>query len=120
MDRAHYNGDRILYLGDYVPVDHEYFRLSDDELADRLLASLPIVNPAFTRDWVKKVWVFRAPYAQPVPYVNHSEKLPPVETPLPGLYWASMSHVYPWDRGTNYAVGLGRRVAAQMMGASSS
>jgi hypothetical protein len=25
-----------------------------------------------------------------------------------------MSHVYPWDRGTNYAVELGRRVAAQM------
>lgn len=119
MDRTHYNGDRILYLGDYVPVDHEYFRLSDDELADRLLASLPTVNPNFTRDWVKKIWVFRAPYAQPVPYVNHSEKLPPVETPVAGLYWASMSHVYPWDRGTNYAVGLGRRVAAQMMGQGS-
>jgi hypothetical protein len=23
-----------------------------------------------------------------------------------------MSQVYPWDRGTNYAVDLGRRVAA--------
>lgn len=22
MERAHYNGDRILYLGDYVPADH--------------------------------------------------------------------------------------------------
>jgi protoporphyrinogen oxidase len=114
MDRAHYNGDHILYCGDYVPADHEYFKLSEDELAERFIATLSTFNPDFRRDWVKKVWVFRAPYAQPVPYVNHSEKIPPLETPLPGVYWASMSHVYPWDRGTNYAVGLGRRVARLM------
>jgi len=23
---------------------------------------------------------------------------------MPGLYFASMSQVYPWDRGTNFAV----------------
>ena len=28
---------------------------------------------------------------------------------------ASMSHVYPWDRGTNYAVELGRRVAREVL-----
>jgi hypothetical protein len=26
-----------------------------------------------------------------------------------------MSQVYPWDRGTNYAVEIGRRVAGQML-----
>lgn len=117
MDPAHYNGDRILYCGDYVPVDHEYFKLPEDALAERFITTLSTFNPAFTRDWVKKYWVFRAPYAQPVPYVNHSERIPPLETPLPGLYWASMSHVYPWDRGTNYAVELGRRIAGMMVSA---
>lgn len=115
MDRAHYNGDRILYLGDYVPSDHEYFQISEDELAERFMAVLPTFNPQFNRDWVRKVWVFRAPYAQPVPYVNHSTKIPPLQTPLPGVYWASMSQVYPWDRGTNYAVEIGRRAAGLMM-----
>lgn len=115
MDRAHYNGDRILYLGDYVPSDHEYFQISEDELAERFMAVLPTFNPQFNRDWVRKVWVFRAPYAQPVPYVNHSTKIPPLQTPLPGVYWASMSQVYPWDRGTNYAVEIGRRSAGLMM-----
>jgi hypothetical protein len=28
-----------------------------------------------------------------------------------GIYYAGMSHIYPWDRGTNYAVKLGREVA---------
>lgn len=115
MDRSHYNGDRILYCGDYVPASHEYFTLPDDEIVRRFTAVLPTFNPAFTPDWVRKAWVFRAPYAQPVPYVNHGQSLPSTRTPMPGLFWASMSHVYPWDRGTNYAVGLGRRVATEMM-----
>jgi protoporphyrinogen oxidase len=114
MDRAHYNGDHILYCGDYVPADHEYFQLSEDEIAERFIATLSTFNPEFKREWVEKYWVFRAPYAQPVPYVNHSEKIPPLETPFSGVYWASMSHVYPWDRGTNYAIELGRRVAKLM------
>nr|PZN54086.1 MAG: hypothetical protein DIU68_11225 [Chloroflexota bacterium] len=115
LDRRHYGGDHIVYCGDYAPRDHEYFTLSDDELIERFIASLPVVNPAFSPDWIRKAWVFRAPYAQPIPYVNHSERIPPLKTPLPGLYWASMSQVYPWDRGTNYAVEIGRRVAGMML-----
>ncbi len=111
LDKAHYGGDVLVYCGDYVPADHEYFRLSDDELVARFLPALAKVNPAFSPDWVTKRWVWRAPYAQPVPGVNHSQRIPPLQTPLPGVLWASMSQVYPWDRGTNYAVELGRRAA---------
>ncbi|MBN2304736.1 MAG: NAD(P)/FAD-dependent oxidoreductase [Anaerolineae bacterium] len=111
MDRAHYGGDHLVYCGDYVPPDHEYFTLSDDELAERFISALPKFNPDFSSGWIRKQWIFRAPYAQPVPFVNHSEKLPDLRTPLNGLYLASMSQVYPWDRGTTYAVEMGRQVA---------
>ncbi len=116
MDKEHYNGDRLVYRADYVPSDHEYFKLSDDELVERFVKVLPTFNPAFNRDWIRKTWVFRAPYAQPVPGVNHSEKILPLQTPIDGLYWASMSQVYPWDRGTNYAVEIGRCVARMTLG----
>ncbi|RMF80012.1 MAG: NAD(P)/FAD-dependent oxidoreductase [Chloroflexi bacterium] len=111
MERSHYGDDHLIYCGDYIPADHEYFQLSEDELAERFIAQLSRFNPEFSRDWVRKYWVWRAPYAQPVPGVNHSEKILPLKTPLSGLYWASMSQVYPWDRGTNYAVEIGRRAA---------
>jgi hypothetical protein len=65
---------------------------------------------------VKKVWLFRTAYAQPVPLVNHSKNIPSIQTPVEGLYFASMSQVYPWDRGTNFAVEIGRRAARLMMG----
>ncbi len=116
LPREHYNGDVLVYCGDYVPPEHEYFQMSEEALAQRFIEVLPKFNPDFKPEWVRKFWVFRAPYAQPVPGVNHSEKIPPLKTPLPGLYWASMSQVYPWDRGTNFAVEIGRRVAGEAMG----
>ena len=49
----HYGGDHILYLGDYLDTDHEYFTLSKEELLERFLPSLKRFNPAFDRSWVK-------------------------------------------------------------------
>jgi hypothetical protein len=107
-----------VYIGDYLEPDHEYFRLSQDELLRRYLPSLEFFNPNFSSDWVRKTWLWRTPYAQPVPLVNHSKNIPAIPTPLRGLYFASMSQVYPWDRGTNFAVEIGRRAARLMMGAA--
>ncbi len=111
----HYGGDHIVYCGDYVPPDHEYFQLKEADLVARFLPALRKINPAFQPDWIRKWWLWRAPYAQPVPELNHSRRIPDLRTPLPGLYWASMSQVYPWDRGTNYAVEIGRRAARRAM-----
>jgi protoporphyrinogen oxidase len=119
MDRAHYNGDHIIYMGDYVEPDHEYFQMSEEELFELFIDSLTKINPDFQRDWVKRYWVFRAPYAQPIPTVNHSQNLPDLQTPIDGVYWVSMSQIYPWDRGTNFSVAWGRRIARIIMGQES-
>ncbi|MCB8989783.1 MAG: FAD-dependent oxidoreductase, partial [Ardenticatenaceae bacterium] len=111
-----YGGDHIIYCGDYIKTDHAYFSMSQAEIEELFLAALPKINPNFRRDWVRKSWLFRAPYAQPVPLVNHSQNIPDIRTPLPGLYFASMSQVYPWDRGTNFAVEIGRRAASVISG----
>ena len=113
MDKSHYGGDVLVYCGDYVPVDHEYFKMTEAELVERFLPALAKVNPNFKPDWIRKSWVWRAPYAQPIPFVNHSQNIPVLKTPLPGVFWASMSQVYPWDRGTNYAVEIGQQVAKE-------
>ncbi len=115
MDRSHYGNNVLIYCGDYIPADHEYFQMGDKALVERFTAALPKVNPNFSPDWIRKSWVWRAPYAQPIPGVNHSQKIPELETPISGLYWASMSQVYPWDRGTNFSVEMGRRVAQMIL-----
>ena len=111
IDRQHYGGDHLVYCGDYLRPEHPYMQLSKDELLTLYLPALAQVNPAFSPDWIRASYLFRVNYAQPVPPVNHSANIPPLQTPVPNLYFASMSQVYPWDRGTNYAVEIGRRAA---------
>ena len=112
-------GEHIVYIGDYLEPEHEYFNLSQEELLERFLPTLTHFNPRFSPDWVRKSWLFRTKYAQPVPLVNHSRNIPAIQTPIPGLFYASMSQVYPWDRGTNFAVEIGRRAAKLMIGLKS-
>lgn len=115
VSRQHFGGDHILYCGDYLEADHEYFDLSDDELLARFIPGIQRINPAFRPEWIRKVWVHRTKYGQPVPLLNHAENIPAIKTPIPGLYFASMSQVYPWDRGTNFAVEIGRKAARLML-----
>ncbi|MFZ3071003.1 MAG: NAD(P)/FAD-dependent oxidoreductase [Anaerolineaceae bacterium] len=111
----YFGGDHILYIGDYLEVDHPNFRKSDEVLLAEFLPHLTKINPEFKPDWVKKVWVSKTAYAQPIPLPEHSKNIPEVKTPVPGVYFASMSQVYPWDRGTNFAVEIGRRAARLML-----
>ncbi len=111
IDRRHYGNDHLVYCGDYVRPDHGYFDMSQEEIEGLFTSVLPKFNNKFRPDWVRKSWLFRTRYAQPVPEVNHSKNIPAIQTPIPNLYFASMSQVYPWDRGTNYAVEIGREAA---------
>ncbi|HET7376297.1 MAG TPA: FAD-dependent oxidoreductase, partial [Anaerolineae bacterium] len=112
----HFGGDHLIYCGDYLAPDHEYFKLTEAELLDRFVPALARINPKFDRAWINKTWLFREPYAQPVPPINHSHNIPDIRTPIDRLYFASMSQVYPWDRGTNFAVEIGRRTAKMIAG----
>jgi protoporphyrinogen oxidase len=115
LSPENFGGDHIVYCGDYLEQGHEYFALSDQELLKRFIPGIQRINPHFQPNWVKQVWVHKTNYAQPVPLVNHSKNIPDIRTPIRGLYFASMSQVYPWDRGTNFALEIGRRAAKMMI-----
>lgn len=111
----HYGGDHIVYCGDYLPPDHPYFAYSKERLFETYLPGLVKINPEFSPDWVRASWLVTEEYAQPVPPVNHAHNIPSHQTPIPGLWLANMSQVYPWDRGSNYAVEMARRVARALV-----
>jgi protoporphyrinogen oxidase len=80
-----FGGTHIVYTGDYLEPEHEFFRLSQEELLERFLPALKKFNPKFERDWVRKAWLFRTAYAQPVPLVNHLQNIPSIVTPIEGF-----------------------------------
>ncbi len=114
LSPKYFGGEHILYCGDYLDPDHENFTLSKEELLQKFIPSFKRINPNFTPDWINKSWKFQTKYAQPIPLVNHSKNIPAIQTPIKNLFFASMSQVYPWDRGTNFAVEIGRKAAKLM------
>ena len=111
IDSGEFGGEHYLYVNTYVDTDHRFLRMSSDDLVAEYLSYLPLLNPEFSEDWVLDRWVFRTPSAQPVIGLNYSQQVPSHRTPVRGVYLASMSQIYPEDRGTNYAVALGETVA---------
>ncbi len=108
----HYGGWHYVYVSKYVDWDHPYVSMTDDELLDEYEPKLQIVNPEFDRSWIGQMWVFRERAAQPIIGLRYSEKIPAHQTPISGLYLANTAQIYPEDRGTNYSVDLGNRIAA--------
>jgi protoporphyrinogen oxidase len=120
MPAADYGGLHLVYLGNYLPMDHPLFSQSDDEIVASYLAAIRRIQPHIDSSWVKQRWVFRAPFAQPIVTTDYLHTLPPHRTPLPGLYLANMAHVYPQDRGQNYSLRLGERMVQMMLAARAS
>lgn len=115
MPAADYGGKHLVYLGNYLPMDHPLFGREDADVVSEYMAAIGRIRPEFRSEWVTDSWVFKAPYAQPIVTGDYVSKLPPHETPLPGVFLANMAHVYPQDRGQNYSMRLGERLAALML-----
>jgi protoporphyrinogen oxidase len=107
----HYGGSHYAYLGKYVDWDHPYVTMDDDQLLQEYIPKLKIINPEFNPADIETFWVFRERAAQPIISLNYSDKIPGHRTPVPGLYLANTAQIYPEDRGTNYSVDMGNRIA---------
>jgi protoporphyrinogen oxidase len=116
VDPSHYGGRRFLYVANYTAQGDPLLELDPDELLAVYEPGLRRVNPGFDRSWVRARWLFREPDAQPIVTVGYQEQLPPLDTGVPGLVLANTTQVYPEDRGTNYAVRLGREAASVVLG----
>lgn len=109
--RSWYGGKHLLYIGNYLMPDHPLYNLPQDELLKTFTPHLRKVNPAFDESWVEAAYLSRDRWAQPVVPLHYSALKPDYETPLKGAFLANLSLIYPEDRGTNFAVEVGNKVA---------
>lgn len=111
---ATYAGRHIVYLSKYLPETDELYQMTSEQVLDYCIPYLQRMFPQFSRDWIQRYHVWRARYAQPVVVRQYSKLIPAEETPLAGLYIATMAQIYPEDRGTNYAIRQGRQIGARI------
>jgi protoporphyrinogen oxidase len=112
IDPRNYEGNHFVYISKYLDQDHPYLTMEEDDLFAEYVQHLQRINPDFSPDWVMERWVFRERAAQPIITKDYGARVPEHRTPLPGLYLANSAQIYPEDRGTNYSVRLGNKVAS--------
>lgn len=111
MDPAHYNGHHITYFGNYLPTGHPYLSLTKQRLLKKFLPYIQRISQNTTSN-ILHTHLFTVPFAQPVHQLHYSMIAPRYDAlGLPNVYLANMDSIYPWDRGTNYAVELGQNIA---------
>lgn len=114
MDKRHYGGHHLTYFGNYLPQGHAFLSMTKEQLMSKFMPYIKHLSPSPTFTIVNS-FMFTGPFAQPVHQLRYSQKIPPIKTPVVGVYMANMDYIVPWDRGTNYAVDLGIRAAGEMM-----
>ncbi|OGG11441.1 hypothetical protein A2Z00_05675 [Candidatus Gottesmanbacteria bacterium RBG_13_45_10] len=109
MDKKHYGNHHLTYVGNYLPDNHPYLSMTKEQLLKKFLPFIKRITDDELR--ITNSYVFTAPFAQPVHQLHYSKRAPKLVTPIPGVFLANMDSIYPWDRGTNYAVELGQKAA---------
>ena len=115
ISAENYNGKHIVYITNYVSTDHPIFKMDERKLLETYIPFVKLINPDFNESWIIETFNFKIGRAQPVMGVNYSHNIPEHASPLKNLYVANTAQIYPEDRGTNYAVRMGKYVAEQLM-----
>ena len=111
IDSSLYGGKHIVYLSNYLTADHPLYQLDHDQLLSEYLPHLKKINQDFDKSWIEKSYHHKVGAAQPIIGINYSQRIPSHVTPFDRLYLANTTQIYPEDRGTNYSVRMGRKVA---------
>jgi protoporphyrinogen oxidase len=110
VDPMHYGGRHLAYIGYYLERDDFRMNMTTEEFAAYVLPHIKTItqkNPV-----VHASYSFKGPFAQPIFDQDFLKNKPDFITPTKNFFIANLDMTYPYDRGTNYAVKLGKQVAA--------
>ena len=115
VDKNWYQNKHVYYLGTYARTDGPLYTLPDDELTGLWLGYLRKMFPQFDPARISDRHLFRFNAAQHIVDTGFEEKIPDYRTPLPGVFLANFSQIFPEDRGTSCAVREGFKVADMIL-----
>jgi protoporphyrinogen oxidase len=119
-DKKNYNGHYLAYVGWYVDGESKLLKMNKEEILKLIKPSLDqISNFQFpiskqipnSKFKILNFYFFKAPFAQPIFDKDFEKNMPTFRTPDKNFFFANLDMTYPYDRGTNYAVKLGKEVS---------
>ncbi|OOG51073.1 NAD(P)/FAD-dependent oxidoreductase [Rhodanobacter sp. C01] len=105
----------IVYAPFYMPKTHPKWSSANAELIEEVLTYLPRINPQFKREWVMATHCHRYEFAQTICPTGFFDMLPPMQTPVSGLFMADTGYYYPEDRSINESVAVAKTLAEAVL-----
>ena len=109
MDKSHYGNHHILYIGNYCESDNKLMNMSKEDMLSMYYPHLQKISS--NKFEIINTTLWRTKYAQPIFDKDFLQNYPHHVTSVRNCYIANLDMTYPYDRGTNYAVKLGKDVA---------
>lgn len=118
IDKSAYDGKYVYYIGAYLAQDHHLMTCPESELIEVWHKGLKEIFPDFDAKAIHEQHVFRFGNAQHIVTTGYTP--PAYQTPLRHVYLANFSQIFPEDRGTNYAVREGGKIAGMIIASDKS
>jgi protoporphyrinogen oxidase len=109
-NKKEYGGDNLCYVAWYVEEGSDLLKKTEQEMLSFVLPYLKNIS-SHLEDVPEVVGLFKAPFAQPIFDAEFASISREFATPAKNVFVANMDMTYPFDRGTNYAVQLGKDVS---------
>jgi len=117
INKENYNNQDIVYLGNYLSLDDDLLKKTDKQITDYYITALRNCFSEFEFK-ISNSYVFRQQFAQPIFDNEFLKNKPYFITPAMNFYIANLEMTYPYDRGVNYAVAIGKKVSNMIINSS--
>jgi protoporphyrinogen oxidase len=107
----HLGGRYLVYLPKYLPVNDPAFELTDAEVEKSFTEGLLRMFPQITREDIQSFKVSRVRYVCPLSTLGYSQRVPPIETSVSGLYLVNSAHILNGTLNVNETIQLAEQAA---------
>ena len=115
INKNNYGDNHIIYISNYMTEENKLYNVSKEEMLQEYMKYLTQINKDFTMKNVIDYFVFDEKYAQPIIECKYSEFIMKDKLENENIYLCTMPQIYPEDRGMNYAIKLGNKVADEIV-----
>jgi protoporphyrinogen oxidase len=109
------HGYSLVYLPKYTVPSDRLFAMTDDEVWQEYSLDLFRMHPTLHSSDIVSRFVFRERSVQPLPTIRYSEVLPPMKTPMPGVFLANTSQIVNDTLNNNVMTGIARKASEMVI-----
>jgi protoporphyrinogen oxidase len=114
VDPAEFGGRHLVYLPKYVAPDDPLMTEPDESIRERFTTALEKMYPHFSRADVLAFRIARVKHVFPIPTIGYSDRVPPMQTTLPGVFLVNSSHIVNGTLNVNETLQLAERGFAEI------